>query len=762
MDRLVEGAHILKKITIRGVVQGVGFRPFIYRLATEMGIKGWVANTSSSVKIEAEGEGGVLSEFIKRIRLEAPSVANIVSIKVENGLPKKYLSFEIRKSRRDPGYQILSPDIATCPLCLKELFDNKNRRYLYPFINCTYCGPRFTIIKDIPYDRPNTTMAKFVMCEKCLEEYKDPLNRRFHAQPNSCHICGPEIWIEDNLGNRVKDKDPIGKVTEILRGGSIVAIKGLGGFQLACDATDSKVVLLLRRRKVRPDKPFAVMMRDIEEVKKYCFLSEAEARLLTSHRSPIVILLKKEDAAISPMVAPDNRYLGVMLPYTPIHHLIMEEVKRPVVMTSGNISEEPIAIDNGEARSSLSGIADYFLMHNRDICSRYDDSVYMVFRGEEMPLRRARGYAPYPVSLPFPSKRPLLALGAQEKNTFCLTKNRFGFVSQHIGDLDHIGTLRYYRETIELYKRLFRIHPELIVHDLHPDYLSTRYAYELGNTLPILGVQHHHAHIVSCMIDNGLKGPAIGVAFDGSGFGTDTTIWGGEFLVVTEYPFFERMGRIEPMPLPGGDISIKRPYRTGIAYLYKIFGYIPNMPFLEGISQEEIEVIKTQIEKSINTPITSSCGRLFDAVSALLNLCKIVTLEAQAAVKLEMVASKNEKVCGYPFTIYKEKSMWEVALGEMFEAIITDIKKGKDIGGISFRFHRTVAEIIRTVVSVISEEKGIRKVVLSGGSFQNRLLLHLVLPLLEDGGFECFTHRQVPCNDGGISLGQAGIGIFSF
>ena len=754
MDRLAEDRQILKHITVHGVVQGVGFRPFIYRLAREHGLKGWVLNTASGVEIEVEGSHGQIEAFLQGIVRDAPPRARIEAVHAAVGEPSGYDAFEIRESRSDAGYQLISPDIATCGDCSRELFDPLDRRYRYPFTNCTNCGPRFTIIKDIPYDRPNTTMASFRMCSLCQKEYEDPLNRRFHAQPNACPACGPQVWLEDASGLVHQSADPVREAADLLKRGAIVAIKGLGGFQLACDGTNTDAIATLRERKKRPHKPFALMMRDIEEVRTHCLVDDDESRLLSAPEAPIVLLRWKEGSPVSPLVAPGNRYMGVMLPYTPIHHLLLADVAMPLVMTSGNVSEEPIAKDNDEARRRLGDLADYFLFHNRDIHSRYDDSVFLVRDRSLEPIRRARSYAPYPVKLPFRTK-PILACGAEEKNTFCLTRDEFAFLSQHIGDMENLDTLDLFAETLELYEHLFRITPEVCAHDLHPDYLSTRFARQFEGRLPLVGVQHHHAHVASCMAEHGLSGPVIGVAFDGSGFGPDGSVWGGEFLIAT-YGGFERAAHLEQMPLPGGEASIRRPYRLAYAYLRCLGDKILDLPFLARISDEERAIITAQVAQRINTPLTSSCGRLFDAVAALLNLCGTITFEGQAAIALEMAAGAAPGQ-PYPFSIREEHGRRQVKVGDLLSAIVSDAKSGVGVPEMAARFHHTMASMVRDVAILISQEKGIREVVLSGGCFQNRLLSDLTVALVTAADLRCFTHRQVPCNDGGISLGQAAV-----
>jgi len=739
-----------KRIRVFGVVQGVGFRPFIYRLAKEYNLKGWVLNTSSSVEIEVEGEKESIERFISDIKRKAPPVARIERIEVEDSVPNNYRDFLIKESKEEPGYQLISPDIAVCEDCLRELFDPRDRRYRYPFINCTNCGPRFTIIKDIPYDRKNTTMDKFRMCKDCEEEYNDPLNRRFHAQPNACPICGPRLWIEG-----LKVEDPIEETARLLKEGFIVAIKGLGGFHLACDATNDNAVRLLRERKKRGYKPFALMMKDLNTIKMYCYVTPEEEKVLVSPQAPIVLLKIKDLGDISRGVAPNNNYLGVMLPYTPVHHMLLREVSKPLVMTSGNLSEEPICQDSEEALNRLKGIADYFLLNDRDIYSRYDDSVVFVFDGKPQLIRRARGYAPSPVKIPFKIKQTL-ACGGELKNTFCLTRDNYAFISQHIGDLENIETLEHFINTIELYKRLFRIEPQVVACDLHPDYLSTRYALQFEGTLPVIRVQHHYAHIVSCMGENSITEPVIGISLDGSGYGLDGNIWGGEVLIA-DYDGFIRKAHLEYLPMPGGELAIRRPYRLTIGYLFKLFGKIPDLPFLNAVPEEEIRIIKEQVEKGINTPFTSSMGRLFDAVSSLLDICQEATYEGQPAVELEMMGKDIEDDEYYSWEIEKENGIFILRVKKLFEGLLSDIDV-LPVSIISTKFHNTVARMMLDVTLLIREETKIDKVALSGGCFQNRRLLNRLVRLLREKDFEVYTHNQVPCNDGGLSLGQAIIG----
>ncbi len=764
---VLAGVKKLAKVSVRGVVQGVGFRPFVYRLAHEHNLMGWVRNTSGNVEIEVEGDKETLENFLSDLKAKTPPMARIEKIETTFHSPKGYVKFQIWESLSQEGkYQLVSPDIATCEDCQKEILSPTDRRFHYPFTNCTNCGPRFTIIEDIPYDRPKTTMHKFQMCPDCQQEYEDPLDRRFHAQPNACPKCGPRLEIVDGDSNPIKSDDAIKTASELLKAGKILALRGLGGFQLVCDATNEEAINLLRSRKRRPSKPLAIMMVTLKEIEKHCLVSAEERKLLQSLECPIVLLKwKRSSSNISPAVAPNLRYLGVMLPYTPLHHLLLKETGLPLVMTSGNLSEEPIAKDNDEALVRLGGIADYFLRHNRDIFARYDDSVYMV-EGIPQAIRRARGYAPYPIFLPFRAKQ-ILACGAELKNTFCLTKDAHAFLSQHIGDMENEETLEHFENTIELYKKLFRIEPEIMAYDMHPEYLATKYALQVGpeQDLSLIPVQHHHAHIVSCLVENGVEEPVIGVAFDGTGYGTDGTIWGGEFLVA-DWRSFQRVGHLEYVPLPGGAAAIKKPYRMTLSYLYTLLGEdfaLEGLP-ISKLDSTELEVIKQQLKRGINSLPTSSAGRLFDAVSALLGVREEIDYEAQAAIELEML-TPNEvdkpKLKAYPFSIAKHQGMRVVRLTELFSAIVQDMKNQTSIPIISLKFHNTVAQIIARMCKLIDEDTGLTKVALSGGVFQNRLLLKLVTSALQKEGFSVITHHLVPCNDGGISLGQAVVAHFA-
>ena len=788
MSGTTEQSSKLARISVRGIVQGVGFRPFVYGLAIRHGLKGWVYNTSGDVRIEVEGEAEAVDQFTAALEKRAPPLARIDNVAIEYLVPVGHQEFVIRPSQAQEGKcQLISPDVATCEACLAELLDPADRRYRYPFTNCTNCGPRFTIIEGMPYDRANTTMRRFQMCWRCQAEYEDPLDRRFHAQPNACPECGPRVELVDSRGNPVAGPDPVATAARLLREGRIVAMKGLGGFLLVCDATNESVVRELRHRKRRSSKPLAVMVATAAEARRHCYVSPEEEGLLASPQSPIVLLRWRDDSPVCREVAPGLCFLGLMLPYTPLHHLLLRDVRRPLVMTSGNLSEEPIAVDNAEALARLSAIGDHFLVHDRDIYSGYDDSVAMVERGVGQLVRRARSYAPYPIRLPF-AVHQVLGCGAQEKNSFCLTRDDHAFVSQHIGDMDNLETLERFNDTVSLYRRLFGIDPEIVAHDLHPDYLTTRYAQDLGRSgMAVVPVQHHHAHIASCMADNGLDGPVIGVAFDGTGMGVDGNIWGGEFLVA-DYRGFRRAGHLEYLPLPGGAAAIRRPYRTAIGYGIALLGedelkvVMADLNGAKGkrsqpgsaqhAAELEVEVIKRQVETGMNSPLNSSMGRLFDAVSVLLGLGAEIDYEGQAAVELEMAAYSyviatsvsDEAISGssesYPYRIIEEEGTRIVRLRDLLSGVLSDLRQGVPRGRISVRFHNTIAKLMDEMCRLIASEAGVRRVALSGGVFQNRLLLRKAVSLLEGSGLQVLTHSQVPCNDGGISLGQAVIASY--
>jgi len=758
------------RIIARGIVQGVGFRPFIYRLANEHELKGWVLNSTEGAVIEVEGSPNRLQEFIADITLKAPPLAVIEKVETSFLPPVGFQSFIIQASQeQEDKFVLISPDICICPDCLRELFNPLDRRYHYPFINCTNCGPRFTIIKDIPYDRPKTTMAVFQMCPSCEEEYHDPDDRRFHAQPNACAACGPRVWLvsgKTSADSFTEGEEAITVVQHLLSRGTIVAVKGLGGFHLACDATNSVAISLLRERKGRVNKPFAIMSLDCQAVERYCYVSDAERQLLESPQRPIVLLRRKVDSPISALVAPANSYLGVMLPYTPLHYLLLERRGEEtdnlaLVMTSGNMSEEPIAIGNDEAMERLRTLADAFLFHDRDIRVRCDDTVTRVFDGKEAIIRRSRSYAPFPVRLNF-EMRQVLACGAEFKNTFCITRDNYAFLSQHIGDMENLETLSSFESGIEHFKRLFRVSPEVIAYDLHPEYLATKYATQLrhdgakglGTEVQFVPVQHHHAHIASCMAENGVQEPVIGVAFDGTGYGEDGQIWGGEFLV-GDFQHFERRAHLKYVVLPGGEAAIRKPYRMAISYLYHLPAALTSgLTLFDRIDPVELEIVRRQIEAEINSSLTSSCGRLFDAVSSLLGICDIITYEGQAAIELEMLADESFED-GYHWPLPRGKFPIIIDQEPIFCDIIHDLRGGVPVAVISAKFHNAVAEMVSRVCCLIRERDGLGKVALSGGVFQNLYLLKRTLSQLQRKGFEPYIHHQVPCNDGGIALGQA-------
>lgn len=775
-----------RRILVKGLVQGVGFRPFIYQLANLYELTGWVLNSSEGVQIEAQGALSQLDAFLKDIKAKAPPVARIDELQFEDLPPATYQDFEIRKSVEvKDKFVPISSDIATCVDCQKELFDPKDRRYLYPFTNCTNCGPRFTIIEDIPYDRPKTTMKNFTMCADCNKEYRDPANRRFHAQPNACPKCGPRLEYRAE-GSQIEatsfdaQEEIINKVSDSLIQGKIVAIKGLGGFHLACDATNDEAVKLLRSRKKRAlHKPFAIMVADLEAVGEECFINEEEKKILKSPESPIVLLRKKPDLKVSSEVAPNNNYLGVMLAYTPLHHILLEKVKRPLVMTSGNISEEPIVMENEEAIAKLGPIADQFLLHNRDIYSRYDDSVTRVINNQNIMIRRARGYAPYPIHLPFKLKQTL-AVGPELKNTFCLVRDNLAFVSQHIGDMENIETFTQFENALNLYKRLFRIEPEICAYDLHPEYLSTKYALSLED-IKLIGVQHHHAHIASCMVENGVTEPVIGVSFDGTGYGEDGNIWGGEFLIC-DFKGYKRVGHLAYVPMAGGEAAIKKPWRMTLSYLLSLFDDLRELEidFLDRFDSIEVQVVKQQIDQGLNAPLTSSCGRLFDAVASLIGVRDEVTYEAQAAIELEMIAdekvkeSYNYRVGSQESVVQSRKESQGKVFGTqnqdtqplvvdaqlIFEGIINDLRNQISKEIISAKFHNTVVDFATDMCQRISNKEGIKKVAISGGVFQNATLTKRLIKSLKDEGFSVIMQKLVPTNDGGVSLGQAVIANF--
>jgi hydrogenase maturation protein HypF len=771
-------------IRVEGVVQGVGFRPFVYALATSLGLSGLVGNDVDGVFAEVEGSADAAARFLMLLEQEAPPLARIDRVTTRALGLTGAAGFEIAPSV--PGSRrgtLVAADTATCADCLRELADPADRRYQYPFINCTNCGPRFTIVRDVPYDRPLTTMSGFAMCAGCAAEYHDPADRRFHAQPVCCSDCGPRLRLVDGAGAIRPGADPIAAAAALLRSGQVLAVKGIGGYHLAVDAGNATASAALRARKHREDKPFALMVADLAAARLLCEVDDAAARSLTSARRPIVLLprLPSADQLIAPAVAPGNRHLGLMLPYTPLHQLLLAAVAGPIVATSGNVSDEPIAFRDADALDRLAGIADAFLLHDRAIHIRTDDSVVRTSGGRESVLRRSRGYVPEPLRLRQPFPQPVLACGAELKNTFCLAKGEHAFVSHHIGDLENAETLRSFTDGIEHFRRLFDIEPRLVAHDLHPDYLSTKYAVDLAESdradVELVGVQHHHAHIASCLADNGADGPVIGVAFDGTGYGADGTIWGGEFLIA-DLIGFERAGCLDPVPMPGGAAAIRQPWRMAAAYLARSFpGGLPAGLAVRSRNDQHWAAVTAMAARGVNAPLTSSAGRLFDAVAALLGVRDTINYEGQAAIELEQLADVRERG-SYPVTITSQAASGRggrgdgVALGgaalagagggelrvvgaDLVRLATEDLAAGVAVPVIAARFHNGVAAAITTVCARLRDQTGVGVVALSGGVFQNLLLTDRVVAALTGAGFGVLVHSRVPCNDGGISLGQA-------
>jgi len=742
------------RIQVSGIVQGVGFRPFVYRIANDYGISGRVSNNTQGVDILASGDGDSLFLFLKALKDEAPAAALVERVNVTSADEIATGPFEIAPSDAEGSKQVLiSPDLATCDDCVRELFDAADRRHRYPFINCTNCGPRFTIIRDTPYDRPLTSMSPFEMCAECAAEYADPSDRRFHAQPNACPVCGPRAWLVDRKGARIQG-EAASEAARLLSEGGIVAIKGLGGFHLACDATDDEAVARLRERKRRYGKPLAVMVSDVGEARAICQVSEEEERLLASPRRPIVLLEELEGSPLSREVAGGLDRQGVFLPYTPLHHLVLAGAGRPLVMTSGNISNEPIAIENDEAMNRLGDIADHFLLHDRDILVRYDDSVSRVFRGAEYPVRRARGYAPYPIRITPPADVQVLALGAELKNTFCVLRGEQAFMGQHIGDMESEGEVEHFEEALAAVLRLFSLEPEVVAHDLHPDYLTTQMAPEFG--LPMVGVQHHHAHIVSCLADNAASGEVIGVAWDGTGYGTDGTVWGGEFLVCDETSF-RRAAHLYRYPMPGADACIYRLYRMVYGVMSELFEdeetAMERLRARFDIDDAEAASLVFQVKNKVNTPITSSAGRLFDVAAALAGLRGEASYDGQAACELEAVARDIREY--YNFILDRSAEPWVVDTRPVFREMLIDIDSGKAPAEVAGKFHATMALAIIETCEAIADATGLGRVALSGGVFQNEMLATWAVDGLTSSGLAVMVHGRVPCNDGGVSLGQA-------
>ena len=762
LDREADIRKIIRaRFEISGIIQGVGFRPFIYRLAKAQGLAGHVANTAAGVIIEIDGTEQEIEDFTKAITLEKPPLATIKELYVvrsEIDPDATRQSFQIIESL-SAGKRVgpVTPDSDVCDNCLVELFKPDNRRYLYPFINCTDCGPRYTLIEKTPYDRSLTAMNNFELCERCQAEYSDPSDRRFHAQATCCPACGPSVTLTTPDGQTVEGDDPIRRASDLLQAGKILAIKGIGGFHLAVNAGYHKAVASLRARKGRPDKPLAVMAADMEQIKTFAGFSPDEQKLLGGRAKPIVLLQKNSPFPLAENVAPDNRFIGVMLPYTPIHHLLFYyNIFQALVMTSGNLSGSPVVKDNDEAFSKLANIADYFLLHTRPIITQADDSVIRMSGSYAAIYRRARAFVPTVITLKKNGGRTL-ALGASIKNTICMTKGREAFLSQHIGDLDNMDTQLHQLNISRHFQSLLRIEPALLAHDLHPDYPGSRYALS-QKELPAIGVQHHHAHAVSCMAEHGLDGPIIALTLDGNGYGPDNTVWGGEVLLA-DYHMFERLAHLSTVPMPGGDAAIREPWRMAFSHLYQAFG-----PEYKGLNlqllqdhRDKTDIIRQMIDNSINSPLTSSCGRLFDSVASLLGLRYTVSFEGQAAAELEMLLEPNDRDSAlYPFEVVKSGSTpWLLPVKPFITAIVQDILEKKKPHRISRRFHNTLAAIFTKVCREIREQKNINQVVLSGGVFQNLNLHQQLKTNLEALSFTVYSHEQVPTNDGGIALGQA-------
>ncbi len=763
-----------RAITVSGIVQGVGFRPFVYSLASQLQLVGFVQNRSGEVQIEAEGSATALDLFTERLRSNAPALSRIDQLASQSIPVGHDTRFQIVDSQSALSTEVfVSPDVAMCADCRRELFDPSDRRYRYPFLNCTQCGPRLTIIHRTPYDRVNTTMAAFEMCAACRAEYENPLDRRFHAQPIACPDCGPRLQLLDEFAVPFESADPLSSFVAAIKQGKIGALKGIGGYHLVCLASEDAVVNRLRRRKHREQKPFAIMVRDSRQAAKWCVIDEVEQQLLQSPRRPIVCLRKRNDAdgickasGISDAVAPGNAFLGVMLPYSPLHELLLDSVgDQPIVMTSGNRSDEPIAYEDADAAERLYGIADQFLVHNRPIRVRCDDSVTRVIAGRESPIRRARGCAPMPIKLPFDCPQPMLAVGGQLKNVFALASGSNAFLSHHMGDLDDLAAWDSFQRDIGLYEQLFGITPSVLVHDLHPDYASTAYAIERAEreSRLVLAVQHHHSHLASCMAEHGIDGEVIGVVFDGSGFGSDETIWGGEFLV-GGYRSIKRAAHLLPVRLPGADKATKQPWRVALSYLK-----IANCDAEawrsergEAISLNAFRVVQKMIDSGFSSPWTSSAGRLFDAVAAIAGVRQTVHFEGQAAIELEALALQVECDETYPWNSTERINVRTVSpevvdTRPLICGVVTDCKGRVDKALIARRFHNTLAAMIVQTCVQLANSVSVDRIVLSGGVFMNTLLSVLVSEQLQAQGLDVFTHQRVPANDSGICLGQIAV-----
>ncbi|MEA5568666.1 carbamoyltransferase HypF [Anabaena sp. UHCC 0399] len=780
-----------EEIRVRGTVQGVGFRPTVYRLAKACGLRGDVCNDGEGVLIRVAGSAAALTEFVTRLQQECPPLGKITEL-VRTSYQGEFHfdDFVITDSISGVSRTEIAPDAATCPQCQQEIFDPFSRFYRYPFTNCTYCGPRLSIIRAIPYDRCNTSMSAFVMCPECENSYHDVENRRFHAQPVACHVCGPQAWLERADGKPVTASmfsmlDDVDAVCTLLQKGEIVAIKGIGGIHLACDATQEAAVQKLRQRKKRYDKPFALMARDIQIIEEYCIVNDRERELLTSPAAPIVLLQKKglgtnqvkikehTQKSIAPSVAPGQNTLGFMLPYTPLHHLILRRMNRPIVLTSANLADEPQCIDNGEARQKLAHIADYFLLHNREIVNRVDDSVVRVVDDKLQTIRRARGYAPAPLKLPpgFHNVPQILAMGSELKNTFCLLREGEAILSQHLGDLENAAAFGTYQDTLSLYLNLFAHQPQAIAVDLHPEYLSSKLGKELAtaNHLQLYSIQHHHAHIAACMAENSISldtSPVLGIAFDGLGYGADGTLWGGEFLLA-DYHQFKRLATFKPVAMIGGEQAIYQPWRNTYAHLLAANLWedcqqeYADLEILQFLNQKPIKLLNQLVEKSINAPLASSVGRLFDAVAAAIGICpEECSYEGQAAIAMEAIVdlstlNNHEEKAIYPFNFVFSDSIYCIDPRPMWQFLLNDLKQQTPQQVIAAKFHKSLANVVVEMVKHLRQENLINQVILTGGVFQNTILLQLVTKQLKKLKINVLTHSLVPTNDGSLSLGQA-------
>jgi len=749
-----------RAVMVQGIVQGVGFRPFVFNLATSLGLAGFVRNQAGMVAIEVEGERAALERFLRDLADHAPPLATIDHISWEARRPTGNSTFYIDSSKSASSSDVfISPDIAPCAECLAEMLDPDNRRFRYPFLNCTNCGPRLTIICGAPYDRPLTTMAAFTMCDRCRSEYEDPLNRRFHAQPTCCAACGPRLQLLDEDGKALPVDDPLGFFVSAILAGKVGALKGLGGYHLVCDAGNSAAVTALRQRKHREEKPFAVMVRDVATVSEICSLSPDESQVLASPRRPIVLLQKRSPCPVAVDVAPGNAWLGVMLPYTPLHYLLIDSVAPAVlVMTSGNRADEPIAYQDSEAVQRLCGIANLFLVHDRPINVRCDDSVTRIVDGLEMPVRRSRGYAPQPIGLPFDCPFPILALGGQLKGAFAFGRKRHAFLSHHLGDLDNYEAYRAFEKDVALYQQLLDTRPQLLVHDMHPDYATTRYARNRPEQMQteLLTVQHHHAHMASCMAENLLNETVIGVSFDGTGFGTDGAIWGGEFLV-GNYRHFQRAGHLRYVGMPGGDQAIRQPWRMAVAHLLDAAIECPILA--ARVLPNQTRMAAHMLERGLNCPMTSSVGRLFDAVATLAGVRDAVAYEGQAAVELEQHALLVQPDGAYAFEIEAcaQAIPMVVDTRPLIREVASDVRGRVEVAVIARRFHSALVNIVTTVCVRLRDRTRINAITLSGGVFLNQLLISEVCARLKGEDFRVYRHRQVPPNDGGLSLGQLAV-----